>query len=74
MPHAASTYSQGYKPPIMTESRGGFSRERGWLPGTIVNPAPPQRELDAKLIMDRLLRECLTRKSPWEQAQLPGGK
>jgi hypothetical protein len=64
MSFAASIHSQGYKPPITTESRGGISSEQRWLPGTIVNSAPYQREIDAKLIMDRLLRECLTRKSP----------
>jgi hypothetical protein len=35
-------------------------------PGTIVNSAPSQCELEARLVMDRLLRECFTRKSPRE--------
>ena len=66
MPHAASIYSNGYNEPITPEVLHGISRQQGRLPGTIVNPAPSQREIDAKLTMDRLLRECLTRKSQWE--------
>jgi hypothetical protein len=66
MPYAASIYSNGYNEPITPEVLHGTSRQQGQLPGTIVNPAPSQREIDAKLIMDRLLREYLTRKSPWE--------
>ena len=66
MSYGASIYSHGYHPPITAEGHRGISREQGWLPDTIVNSAPSQREIDAQLIMDRLLRECLTRKSPWE--------
>jgi hypothetical protein len=66
MPRAASIHSNGYNQTITPEVLHGISRQRGRLPGTIVNPAPSQREIDAKLTMDRLLRECLTRKSQWE--------
>jgi hypothetical protein len=52
----------GYNPPI-TEGRGGISREQVWRPGTIVNSAPSQLQTEAQLVMDRLLRECLKRRS-----------
>ena len=66
MPHAASIYSNGYNQTITPEVLHGISRRQGRLPGTIVNPAPSQRQTEAQSVMDRLLRECLTRKSPWE--------
>ena len=66
MPHAASIDNNGYNHPITPEVLQGMSRQQRRLPRTIVNFAPSQREIDAKLIMDRLLRECLARKSPWE--------
>jgi hypothetical protein len=66
MSYGASIYSHGYHPAITVEGHRGISREQGWLPGAIMNSAPSQREMDAQLIMDRLLREYLTRKSPRE--------
>jgi hypothetical protein len=66
MPHAASIYSNGYNHPITPELIHGMSRQQRRLHRTIVNPAPSQRQTEAQLAMDRLLRECLTRKSPWE--------
>ena len=66
MSHAASIYSNGYNHPIAPEVLQGMSREQRRLPRTIVNPAPSQRQTEAQLVMDRLLRECLTRKSPRE--------
>jgi hypothetical protein len=64
MSYGVSIY--GYNPPIVSEVLFGISREQGWRPGTNANSAPSRREIDAQLIMDRLLREYLTRKSPWE--------
>jgi hypothetical protein len=66
MSHGASISSYGYKPPITTEVVCGISREQAWQPGTVVNSAPSQLERDPRLVMDRLLRECLTRRSPSE--------
>jgi hypothetical protein len=66
MPHAASIYSNGCDQPIAPEVLYGMSRQQRRLARTIVNPAPSQRQTEAQLVMDRLLRECLTRKSPWE--------
>ena len=66
MSYGASIYSHGYNPPIASEVLHGISREQGWLPDTIMNSAPVRREIETQLVMDRLLRECLTRKSPWE--------
>ena len=61
MSYGASIYSHGYNPPITAEGLRGISREQGRLPGTIMNSAPSQREIEAQLMMDRLLREYLTR-------------
>jgi hypothetical protein len=66
MPHAASIHSNGYDQPIAPEVLYGMSRQQRRLARTIVNPAPSQRQTEAQSVMDRLLRECLTRKSPWE--------
>ena len=65
MPYDASIYRHVYNPLVTAKVHFGISREQGWRPGTNVNSAS-QREIDAELIMDRLLREYLTRKSPWE--------
>jgi hypothetical protein len=64
MSYGASIHSHVYNPPITAEVLCGISREQGWLPGTIVSFAPSQLEIETQLVMDRLLRECLTRKSP----------
>jgi hypothetical protein len=66
MPHAASICNNGYNHPITPEVLRGMSRQQRRLPPTIVNPAPSQRQTEAQLVMDRLLRECFTRKSAWE--------
>jgi hypothetical protein len=54
-------YSYRYNPPIASEVLHGFSLQ-GRLPDTIMNSAPVRRDNEAQLVMDRLLRECLTRK------------
>ena len=64
MSYGASIYSHSYNPPIASEVLHGISREQRWLPDTIMNSAPSRREIEAQLVMDRLLREYLTRKSP----------
>jgi hypothetical protein len=67
MSYDASIHSHVYNPPITeitAEVRCGIAREQRWWPGTIVNSAPSQLEIETKLVMDRLLRECLTRKDP----------
>ena len=66
MSYGASIHSHSYNPQIASDFLHGMSREQAWLPGTIVNSAPSQRETEAQLVMDRLLRECLARKSQWE--------
>jgi len=62
MSYAASIYGHVHNPSVTAEGRGGFSRERGWLPGSIIGTGRSQCETEARLVMDRLLRECLTRK------------
>jgi hypothetical protein len=62
MSHGASIYSYRYNPSIASEVLRGISREQGRLPDTIMNSAPVRREIETQLVMDRLLRECLTRK------------
>ncbi len=64
MSYGASIYSHVYNPPITAEVLCGISRGSGWRPGTIVNSAPSQLEIETQLVMDRLFRECFTRKSP----------
>jgi hypothetical protein len=63
MSSGASIYSYGCKPPITTENLHGTSCEGS---GTIANAAPSQLQSEPQLAMDRLLRECLARKSPRE--------
>ena len=62
MSYGASIYSHAYNPPITAEGPGGISRQQRRLPGTIKNSAPSRHEIEARLVMDRLLRECLTPK------------
>src|SRR5437899_11666209 len=62
MSYGASIHSHVYNPPITAEVPCGISRGQGWRPGTIVNSAPSQLEIETQLVMDRLLRECFTRK------------
>ena len=62
MSYGVSIYSHRYNPPIASEILHVISREQGRLPDTIMNSAPVRREIEAQLVMDRLLRECLTRK------------
>jgi hypothetical protein len=64
MPYGASIDSHVYNPPITAEVLCGISRERGWRRGTIVKSASSQLEIETQLVVDRLLRECFTRKSP----------
>lgn len=61
MSYGAAIFSHVYDPPTTTD---GISREQGWRPGTIVRSAPSQLEIETQLVVDRLLRECFTRKSP----------
>ena len=64
MSYGASIYSHVYNPPITAEVHCGISRGQGWRPGTIVKSTPSQLEIETQLVVDRLIRECFTRKSP----------
>jgi hypothetical protein len=64
MSYDASIYRHVYNPPITPEVLCRISREPGSRPGTIVNSALSQLEIETQLVADRLLRECFTRKSP----------
>ncbi len=66
MSYGASIHSHSYNPQIASDFLHGMSREQAWRPDTIVNSAASQRQTEAQQVMDRLLRECLTRKSRWE--------
>lgn len=66
MSHGASISSYGCMPPFTAEVVCEISREQEWQPGTIANFIPSQLEREAQLVMDRLLRDCLTRKSASE--------
>ena len=61
MSYGTSIHSHTCNPPITVEGFGGISREQRPLPGTIRNSTPSQRVIEAQLVMDRLLRECLKR-------------
>jgi hypothetical protein len=62
MSHGVSIYSYRCNPPIAFEVLHEISREQRRLPGTIMNSAPVRPEIEAQLVMDRLLRECLAGK------------
>jgi hypothetical protein len=63
MSYGTSIDSHVYNPPITAGVLCGISREQGWRPGTILNSAPSQLEIETQLAMDRLLRDCFTSKS-----------
>jgi hypothetical protein len=62
MSYGASIYGHVYNPPIAAEFLCRISREQGWRPGTIVNFAPSELEIETQQVIDRLLRECFTSK------------
>ena len=64
MSYAAAIYSQGYNPLIESEALNQISREQAWRPGSIVTLAASETEIETQLVIDRLLRECFTLKSP----------
>jgi hypothetical protein len=66
MSYDASIHSYGYNSQMAADIACGISRERGWRSGAVADSAPSRLESDPQLAMDRLLREYLTRKSPWE--------
>jgi hypothetical protein len=66
MSYDASLRSCGYEQSITAKNERKFSRVKGWRAGTRADSAPSQLENETQLAMDRLLRECLTRKPPWE--------
>ena len=61
MSHVVSICSDRYNAPIASEILHVISREQGRPPDTIMNSAPVRREIEAQLVMDRLLRECLSK-------------
>jgi len=66
MSFGISNHGYGYNQPAASDVLHGMFREQEWLPRTIVNSASSRRELETRLVMDRLLREYLTPKSRWE--------
>ena len=70
MSYGASIYGHVYNPLIAAEVPCGIYREQGWRPGTIVNSAPFELEIATRLVMDRLLRECFTSKSPRDTGRI----
>jgi len=51
-------------PSIMAEDPCGISPAQEWRPGSIVTLAASEAEIESQLLIDRLLRECFTPKSP----------
>ena len=70
MPYDASIHRHVYNRPITAEVLCGIPREQRWRPGTIVNSASSQFEIETQLVIDRLLRECFTPKSPRGTGQI----
>jgi hypothetical protein len=66
MSYGASIRSHVRNPPITAEVLWGISREQQWRPGSIVTLAASETEIETQLVIDRLLRECFTLKSPRE--------
>jgi hypothetical protein len=66
MSYGASIYSRDYKLPITAEFTVGFLVSKDGGPALSVNSASSQFKNEPQLVMDRLLRECLTRKSSCE--------
>jgi hypothetical protein len=58
MSYGVSIDSHVYDPPITAEVLRGISPR-----GTIVKSAPSQLEIETQLVVDRLLRECFTRRA-----------
>jgi hypothetical protein len=65
MSFGISSHGYGYNQPAASNVLHAMFREQEWVPRRIVNSAS-RRELESELVMDRLLRECLTPKSRWE--------
>ena len=63
MPYEASIHISGRKLTITSKTLQSASYQRS---GTIANPAPSELNSEPQRAMDRLLRECLTRKAPKE--------
>jgi hypothetical protein len=59
--YVASIYRHVRTMPITAEGLGESSCGQGWQPGTIVESAQSRLEIDTKLVVDRLLRECFTK-------------
>lgn len=51
-------------PSITAEDPGGISRAQERRPGSVVTLAASEAEIKTQLVIDRLLRECFTLKSP----------
>ena len=60
----ASIRRQVSSPSITARAPCGISREQVWRPGSIVTLAASETEIETQLVIDRLLRECFTLKSP----------
>lgn len=64
MSKGASTYSHVNKSPITAEIHDGVSLRQVRRPGTVAEAASFPPEIETQLVVDRLLRECFTRKPP----------
>lgn len=64
MSYDASIRSYVCKPPITAEVLRETSPTQRWRPGSIVTLAASETEIETQLVIDRLLRECFTLKSP----------
>jgi hypothetical protein len=60
---ASLNRSCGHEPASGTKGFYGMVGEHEYPSGMMAALAPPRRESDPRLVMDRLLRECLKRSS-----------
>jgi hypothetical protein len=60
---ASLNCSWGHEPAGVTKGFYGMVGEFAYPPGMMAVLAAPRRESDPRLVMDRLLRECLKRSS-----------
>ncbi len=63
---ASLNRSRGHEPASATRGFHGMAGEHEYPLGMMAELAPPRRDSDPRLVMDRLLREFLKRRPPAE--------
>jgi hypothetical protein len=63
MAYGASNSVHRYNSPFESKEFCNASSMQEWIPDTLLNSASAQGEIEIQRRMDRLLRECLTRRA-----------